>query len=95
MSRLLENNRIPLSMLKLSFLSKLPFKGSSLGMRYIIKKETVDDKNVLKVYTYKDLYNFENTNKEDIKEKTFDFSNEGIQDVISYLDEINDEYIDK
>ena len=93
MSRLIDNNRIPLSMLKISFLEKSPFKGSSLGMRYIIKKEIVDDKKILKVYTYKDLYNFENTNKEDIKEKIFDFSKEGIENIISYLDEINEEYM--
>lgn len=41
MNKLREENIIPLSMLKIQYLDKLDFKGSTNGMRYIIKKAYV------------------------------------------------------
>ena len=146
MTNIEKDNKIPLSMLKISFLDKSPFKGSYKGMRYIIKKDIqnveandlnvgandsnvmVNDQNdvganacgtlnvgavidcpnssgeahepassrgevhepVLKVYTYKDLYNFENS--EDIKEAEFSYDKDGIQKALEYLDEKVKEY---
>ena len=55
-----EDLKIPLTMLSISFLNKLPFKGSYGGKRFMFKK--TDE--VLKVYVWKDLYSFENTNKQ-------------------------------
>lgn len=85
-----ESNKIALSMLKISFLDKISFKGSHKGMRYILKKEQIDinesdKKVVLKVYTYKDLYNFENST--DIIETSFEYSKAGIEEALKYLDE--------
>ena len=90
-------------MLKISFLDKSPFKGSYKGMRYILKKvfkdsgenayglKNIDDKVCnLKVYTYKDLYNFENS--KDIKEAEFGYDKDGIQKALEYLDEKVKEY---
>ena len=88
MTNIEKDNKIPLSMLKISFLDKSPFKGSYKGMRYIIKKDT--NKPVLTVYTYKDLYNFENS--EDIKEAEFSYDKDGIQKALEYLDEKVKEY---
>ena len=85
-------NIIPFSMLRISFLELSEFSGSSKGMRYIIKKEIVDDKKVLMVYTYKDKFNFKNTKDEEIIKKSFDFSKDGIEDIKKYLTEIRDEY---
>ena len=136
MTNIEKDNKIPLSMLKISFLDKSPFKGSYKGMRYIIKKDIqnveandlnvgANDSNVmvndqddvganacgalnvgavidcpnssgevhepvLKVYTYKDLYNFENS--EDIKEAEFSYDKDGIQKALEYLDEKVKEY---
>ena len=85
-------NIIPFSMLRISFLELSEFSGSSKGMRYIIKKEIVDDKKILMVYTYKDKFNFKNTKDEEIIKKSFDFSKDGIEDIKKYLTEIRDEY---
>ena len=85
-------NIIPFSMLRISFLELSEFSGSSKGMRYIIKKEIIDDKKILMVYTYKDKFNFKNTKDEEIIKKSFDFSKDGIEDIKKYLTEIRDEY---
>ena len=98
MTNIEKDNKIPLSMLKISFLNELPFKGSYKGMRYILKKilkdggekayglKNIDDKDcILKVYTYKDLYNFENS--EDINEAEFSYDKDGINKALEYLDE--------
>lgn len=86
MTNIERDNKTPLSMLKISFLDKIEFKGSYKGMRYILKKvEKEDGQFVLKVYTYKDLFNFENS--EDIKETEFSYDNEGIKKALEYLDE--------
>ena len=86
-------NIIPFSMLRLSFLELSNFSGSSKGMRYLIKKEIIDDKKTLVVYTYKDVFNFKNTDDKDITKKIFNFSNEGIDNIKKYLTEIRDKYI--
>ncbi len=85
-------NIIPFSMLRISFLELSEFSGSSKGMRYIIKKEIIDDKKILMVYTYKDKFNFKNTKDEEIIKKSFDFSKDGIEDIKKYLTEIRDKY---
>lgn len=89
MTNIEKENSIALSMLKMSFLNKSAFKGSHKGMRYIIKKEEIkdgdDNKNVLRVHTYKDLYNFENS--KDITTKDFEYSEAGIKEALEYLDE--------
>ena len=90
MTNIEKDNKIALSMLKISFLDKIAFKGSYKGMRYIIKKEKntdeVDNKDfILRVYTYKDLYNFENS--KDITTKDFSYDKDGINQAIIYLDE--------
>ena len=99
MTNIERDNKIPLSMLKLSFLDKIAFKGSYKGMRYILQKEEkIDDKNennkekeyILKVYTYKDLYNFENT--KDKTEAIFSYDKDGINKALEYLDEKVKEY---
>ena len=90
MTNIEKDNKIALSMLKISFLDKIAFKGSYKGMRYIIKKEKntdeVDNKDfILRVYTYKDLYNFENS--KDITTKDFSYDKDGINQALIYLDE--------
>lgn len=98
MTNIEKDNKTALSMLKISFLDQMPFKGSHKGMRYILKKEEVvkdntdnqtENKNnkeyVLRVYTYKDLYNFENS--KDIVSKDFVYDKDGINQALIYLDE--------
>lgn len=87
-----EDLKIPLSMLSISFLNKIEYKGSYNGKRFMFKK-TKNDNNennneefILKVYIWKDLYNFEKTDKKDIVEKDFEYSKSGIDEGIDYVE---------
>ncbi len=100
-----EDIRIPLTMLSISFLDKLPYKGSYNGKRFLFEKVKVekngDDKNtedvinnnkvdtnyMLRVYIWKDLFNFENTDKKDMIIKEFDYSKDGIEEGINFVEE--------
>lgn len=90
-----EDIRIPLTMLSISFLDKLPYKGSYNGKRFLFEKmkvEESDDKEnskkgyILKVYLWKDLYNFENTDKKDMIIKEFEYSKDGIENGIDFVE---------
>lgn len=78
-------------MLSISFLNKLPFKGSYNGKRFLFKKveekENELNKYMLKVYIWKDLYNFENTKEEDMIIRKFPYTKEGIDDGIDFIEE--------
>ena len=78
-----EDLKIPLTMLSISFLDKLPYKGSYNGKRFMFEKA---DK-ILKVYVWKDLYSFENTNVEDMTIKEFEYNKDGIEQGIDFVEE--------
>lgn len=78
-----EDLKIPLTMLSISFLNKLPYKGSYNGKRFMFKKE--EDK--LNVYVWKDLFSFENTDKSEITVKEFTYDKDGIEKGIDYIEE--------
>lgn len=80
-----EDIRIPLTMLSISFLDKLPYKGSYQGKRFLFEK--IADEKKLKVYVWKDLYNFENTDKKDMTIKEFEYSKDGIEEGINFVEE--------
>ena len=86
-----EDIRIPLTMLSISFLDKLPYKGSYNGKRFLFEKVKVEENDsksfVLKVYLWKDLYNFENTDKKDMILKEFEYSKDGIEKGIDFVEE--------
>ncbi|MBR3288666.1 MAG: hypothetical protein IKI71_02755 [Lachnospiraceae bacterium] len=78
-----EDLKIPLTMLSINFLDKLPYKGSYNGKRFMFEKSD----NTLKVYVWKDLYSFENTNVEDMTIKEFEYSKDGIEQGIDFVEE--------
>lgn len=78
-----EDIRIPLTMLSISFLDKLPFKGSYKGKRFMFKKN--EDK--LTVYLWKDLFNFENTDEKDIITKEYEYTKDGIEEGLNFVEE--------
>ena len=86
-----EDLRIPLTMLSISFLNELPFKGSYNGKRFMFEKnkKDVNDETILKVYLWKDIYNFENTKDEEKIIKEFEFSKEGIEKGIDFVEGTN------
>ena len=82
-----EDLRIPLTMLSLSFLEKLPYKGSYKGKRFLFEKNVSEsNEKYLKLYIWDDLYNFENTKKENMLIKEFTFDKDGIESGIDFLD---------
>lgn len=76
---------IPLSMLSISFLQKLPYKGSYKGKRFMLRKREEDAKSYLEVYVWEDFFNFENTEEENIKNTKVDFSKEGIEEGLEFI----------
>ena len=85
-----EDLKIPLTMLSISFLNKLPYKGSYNGKRFLFEKCKKDDGNCfLKVYLWKDIFNFENTDKKDMIIKEFEYSPEGIDEGINFVERQN------
>ena len=78
-----EDLKIPLTMLSVNYLDKLPFKGSYNGKRFMFIKS--DD--CLKVHLWKDIYSFENTKEEDKTVKDFEYSKEGIEKGIDFVEE--------
>lgn len=79
-----EDLEIPLSMLEISFLDKSKYKGSYRGKRFLFEK--VDD-NKLKVYIWKDLFNFESTDQKDMVIKEFEYSKDGIDEGLKFVEE--------
>ena len=83
-----EDLRIPLTMLSLSFLEKLPYKGSYKGKRFLFEKSVSENGDkTLKLYLWDDLYNFENTNKEEMLIKDFAFGKDGIESGIDFIEQ--------
>ena len=83
-----EDLRIPLTMLSLSFLEKLPYKGSYKGKRFLFEKNVgANGDKMLKLYIWDDLYNFENTKKEEMLIKDFAFDKGGIESGIDFLEQ--------
>lgn len=83
-----EDLRIPLTMLSLSFLEKLPYKGSYKGKRFLFEKSVSENGDkLLKLYLWDDLYNFENTNKEEMLIKDFAFDKDGIESGIDFIEQ--------
>lgn len=83
-----EDLRIPLTMLSISFLDKIPYKGSYNGKRFLFEKvkNESDDKDILKVYLWKDIYSFEKANDEDKIKKEFEYSKDGIEKGIDFVE---------
>ena len=74
-------------MLSISFLDKLPYKGSYNGKRFMFDKCVESDKNcILRVYVWKDIYSFENTIKSDMDIKDFEYSKTGIEQGIDFVE---------
>ena len=81
-----EDLKIPLTMLSISFLNEMPYKGSYNGKRFMFEKINVENSDYLKVYLWKDLYCFENTKEEDIITKQFEYSKNGIEEGIDFVE---------
>lgn len=90
-----EDIRIPLTMLSLSYLDELPFLGSYKGKRFKFEKVSTKegsknhdyDSAKLVLYVWKDLFSFENTDKNEMIIKEFKYCKESIDEGISFIEE--------
>ncbi|MBR1453154.1 MAG: hypothetical protein IJ593_00690 [Lachnospiraceae bacterium] len=80
--------KIPLTMLSISFLEKLPFKGSFDGKRFMFEK-TSEANAKLKLYIWKDLFCFEKTEEKDMIIKEFEYIKSGIEEGLDFIESYN------
>ncbi|SDB31029.1 hypothetical protein [Eubacterium oxidoreducens] len=76
-------------LLNINYYKKEPFSGSDTSMRYYIRKKTVEDEEVLEAFVYPQPYCFEETKEEEKVSKEFPFSNEGLEEVAAWLNEMH------
>ncbi len=98
-----EDLKIPLTMLSVNFLNKLPYKGSYKGKRFLFERcankddlsaeilntndlEVLKENFILKVYLWKDVFCFEKTDTKDMKIKEFEYSKQGIEAGIDFVE---------
>lgn len=74
--------------LSTKFLKKENYSGSYNGMRYMIRKS---DEGII-AYIYSEPWSFEMTPEDERLSKEFAFSDEGIQEVISWLNETHESH---
>lgn len=63
------------------------FTGSDTGKRYRIIKEMKEEKAFFLVSVWKEPFSYENTSKEEIKEKEFDFTPEGLESAVRFIND--------
>ena len=83
-------------LLDLAFYKKLPFKGSDHEMRYKIEKVQEGEgdaaETFLQVTTWPGPYSFEATDEELMTKHKESFSEEGLQQIVNYLNEHYKDY---
>lgn len=79
--------------LSLGYLKKAQFRGSYQGMRFLMKKETVKEENVLRVCAWPEPYGFEATEDEKKISKDFAFGEEGIVESVAWLNEVHGQIV--
>lgn len=75
--------------LPLNFIKKEEFSGSYKGMRFVLRMEKVEEENKLRVYIWSEPLNFESTPEEEKYTTIFEFSTEGIEQAVKWM---NDRY---
>lgn len=73
--------------LNMNFYKKEKFTGSYKGMRYLLKKDVENDTAVFRCYIWPGPYNFASTPDEQKITKVFDFTEEGKQKAVDWLNE--------
>ena len=78
---MVERNRL----LSLSYYEKAPFTGSDRSLRYRIEKHETEGNKQLIVYAWNGLYSYECTPHEEMTTHLADFSDDGLDDIVSWL----------
>ena len=74
-----------------NFLKKENFTGSDRGMRYRMEKTDGEEKTVLTVTVWPEPYGYDATSEEKKTRKQFDFSEEGIEQGVEWLNKMKRE----
>ena len=69
------------------FYKKTYFTGSYLGMHYRIEKKSLEDTSCFFATVFPGPYNFETTDDAFMSSESFDFSEEGLDNVCTWLNE--------
>lgn len=78
-------------LLAFNFYKKEKFTGSYLGMRYLIQKTTENGADYFSVATWPGPYNFASTDETLRTVKLFPFTEDSLQDVTGYLNQVYEE----
>lgn len=73
--------------LSLGYLALAPFTGSDASLRYRIEKVNVDGEDYLQASAWNGPFSFDNTPEEEIRTKQSDFSDDGVQLLVDWLNE--------
>lgn len=71
--------------LSLNFVAKEDFTGSHKGMRFMLRKEVIDEEQKLKVYIWSEPFCFDVTPKEQKLFALFAFSEDGLAQAINWM----------
>lgn len=71
--------------LNMNFYKKEKFTGSYKGMRYLLKKDTEEERTVFRCYIWPGPYNFASTPDEQKTMAVFDFTEEGKQEAVDWM----------
>lgn len=73
----------------LNYVKKEEYSGSMQGMRYMLKKKSVQtdgvEQSVLEVIIWPEPYGYAKTEEEKKQRKDFEFSEAGLQEAVQYL----------
>lgn len=73
--------------LNMNFYKKEKFTGSYKGMRYLLKKDSDEDKDIFRCYAWRGPYNFVSTPDNLKVTNTFPFTEEGKQAAVDWLNQ--------
>lgn len=73
--------------LSMEFLKKTEFTGCNQGMRYRLEKFEDGEEKKLKCTVWPDLFNFFKTPDEEKTSELFDFSEDGVVDAVSWMND--------
>ena len=79
----------PKDIASIPFLKKSPYTGSFQGMRYRIQKEEIEEQLYLRVFVWKEPFSFDKTPDEEKISELFDFSNDGLKNILEWLEKMH------
>ncbi len=73
--------------LSLNFVSKEDFTGSYKGMRFMIRKEMVEEEKKLRAYVWSEPFGFDSTPDDQKCSELFSFDEKGLAQAIDWMNE--------